>query len=189
MSVEPVVLTAINNGRTLTEEGKQAFAYELALGYFLDEELRRRFKLQPSAFESYRKSEEIADLVLLKKREIDESDFALKVHARRAVRLSLDEYFKIVRDPEAPAKTRMEAGKQIREIAAGVDRAVKDTGDDTEGAVIIKTNLSMDGMKGTYAITAAEIEEQVNENAELSAAALTPADEIAALIGAHDGSA
>ena len=176
----------INNGRTLTDEGKQQFAYELALGYFADDDLRRRFKLQPSVYATYRASDEIADLVLVKRREIDESDFALKVHARRAARIALDEYLTIVRDPEAPAKTRMEAGRQIREIASGVDKAVKDSGEGGEGPVIIKTNLSLEGAKGVYAITAAEISAQVEENTKLVAERVARDDlhdEIAALIG------
>lgn len=172
-----------NHGRTLTAEGKQQFAYELALGYFAMDEMRRRFKLSPQAFDAYVESDEIRDLVLQKKREIDESDFALKVHARRAARLALDEYVKIVQDADAPAKTRMEAGRQIREIASGVDKAVKDGDTDEGGAVIIKTNLTMEGAKGVYAITAEEISAQVEENTKLAQEALTPADEIAALIG------
>lgn len=174
-------LTATNNGRTLTQEAKEQFAYEIALGYFDVEQLRRRFKLQPQAFEAYCHSEEIADMVTLKKREIDESDNALKIHARRAARIVLEESIKLVRDPEASARTRMDAGKQIREIAAGVDKAVlKREGDsEGEGPMIIKTNLDLEGAKGVYAITAQEIAEQTTEHE-------TDEDEINSLLGDFD---
>jgi len=156
---------ASNHGRTLSDEEKEQFAYEIALGYFDEDQLRRRFKLQPTAFALYCNSEEIHDLVLMKKREVDESDFALKVHARRAARVALEEYIKLVQDKEAPAKTRMEAGKQIREIAAGVDKAVLGGkgGADEGGAVIIRTNLDLEGAKGVYAVSAADIREQMKD--------------------------
>lgn len=179
---------AKNDGRTLTEEEKQQFAYELALGYFDDEELRRRFKLQPAPFAMYKASDAIQLLVLEKQRELDESDFALKVHARRAARVALSEYINIVKDPEAPAKTRMEAGKQIREIARGVDKDALQ-GDTGEGMLILKTNLDLEGAKGVYAITAEEIQEQHEENERLLGEATEMAEndqrdaEIAALIG------
>lgn len=154
---------ASNNGRTLSDEEKDQFAYECALGYFDEEQMRRRFKLAPAAFVMYCNSDEIRDLVLLKKREIDESDFALKVHARRAARIVLDENIKLLQDKEAPAKTRIEAGKQIREIAAGVDKAVLKGGGDEGGAVIIRTNLDLEGAKGVYAVSAADIREQMKD--------------------------
>lgn len=159
-----------NDGRTLTDEGKDAFAYEVALGYFSDEEMRRRFKLRPSAYEVILASEEVQDLILDKKRELDESDFALRVHARRAARVALEQCILIVKDEEAPARTRMDASKQIREIASGVDKDVlRGGGDAGEGAIIIKTNLGLEDTSGVYAITAAEISEQVEENDRIRA--------------------
>ena len=65
---------AINGGRTLTDEEKPEFAYELALGYFDDEGLRLKFGLAPAALEKWKANEEIKRLVLLAQREIDESD-------------------------------------------------------------------------------------------------------------------
>lgn len=177
---------ASNNGRTLSDEEKEQFAYEIALGYFDEDQLRRRFKLAPAAFVMYCNSEEVHDLVLSKKREVDESDFALKVHARRAARVALEEYIKIVQDKEAPAKTRMEAGKQIREIASGVDKAALGGGAaDEGGAVIIRTNLDLEGAKGVYAVSAADIREQMKDRpAEISAVISAPLDpEIMALLG------
>jgi hypothetical protein len=175
---------SINNGRTLTDEEKQTFAYEIALGYFEDDELRRRFKLLPQSFALYKASEEINNLVLLKKREIDESDVALKIHARRAMRLMIDQYIGIVKDPEAPAKTRMEAGKQLRETAIGVDKQVLND-PETGGAVIIRTNLGMEGAKGVYTVTSQEIQEQLADNDRMARELHGNAaiDEIAALIG------
>ncbi len=171
---------AKNDGRTLTIEQKDALAYEIALGYFEADELRRKFKLQPHAFMNYITSEEIKDLVMLKKREIDESDFALKVHARRAARTALDEYIKIVKDGEAPVKSRIEAGRQIREIAEGVDRAVGAS--EEGGMVIVKTNLDLDGAKGVYVVTAEEVSEQMAENLQLAKESAGDA-ELDALLG------
>jgi hypothetical protein len=175
---------AINNGRTLTDDEKKQFAYEIALGYFEDDELRRRFKLQPGPFADYKVSEEINNLVLLARREIDESDVALKIHARRAMRMMIDQYVAIVRDPEAPAKTRMEAGKQLRETAIGVDKQVLND-PESGGAVIIRTNLGMEGAKGVYTVTSKEIQDQLEENDRMARElhGNDAIDEIAALIG------
>ena len=156
-----------NGGRTLSAEEKQQFAYELALGYFADDDLRRKFKLIPTAFEMYKASEEIADMVLAEKRKIDESDFALKLIARRAAREVLESNLRIMRDPDAPAKTRITAGQQIRDFAEGVDKAALRDPENTGGAVIIRTNLNMEGQKGVYQVTAREIDEQVAENRAL----------------------
>lgn len=162
---------AINGGRTLPDEAKQEFAYELALGYFNDEELRRKFKLIPTSFEMYKASDEIALLVQSEKRKIDESDVALKLMARRAAREVLESNIKILRDPDAPAKTRMAAGQQIRDFAEGVDKAALRDPENTGGAVIIHTNLNMEGAKGVYTVTAREIDEQQAENREIANAA------------------
>ena len=157
-----------SKGRTLTAEEKDQFAYEVALGYFTDDELRRRFKLQPAAYDYIKGSASMQLRILDKLRVLDESDFALKVHARRAARVALGEYIKIVKDDEAPAKTRMEAGRQIREIARGVDKDVL-AADVSEGMLVLKTNLDLEGAKGVYAITADEIETQLEENDRLKA--------------------
>lgn len=182
------IATAISGGRTLTKEGKEQFAYELALGYFDAESLRRRFKLIPAAFAKYIQDEEMIALVSAKKREIDESDFALKLLARRAARAMLEMNLGIARDPEAPAKTRMEASKLIREMAQGVDkRDLKDTIDPTEKPVVIRTNLDVEGAKGVYAITSKDIDEQMKKNEAERAASEREADdidpELAALLG------
>ena len=162
--------TATSGGRTLDEAGKKELAYEIALGYFNDDELRRKFKLIPSALTMYKASEEIALLVQEEKRKIDESDFALKLIARRATREVLESNLKIMRDADAPAKTRMAAGMQIRELAEGVDRVALKDGENTGGAIIIKTNLAMEGQKGVYQVTAKEIDDQLAENQRLIAA-------------------
>lgn len=163
-------IEATNGGRTLSTEGKRAFAYELALGYYNPDELRRRFKLLPGTMAVFMESEEIMALKLEEQRKIDESDFALKLIARRATREVLESNIKIMRDPDATAKIRMTAGQQIRELAEGVDRAALKDVENTGGAVIIKTNLAMEGQKGVYQVTASEIEEQITENRELQAA-------------------
>lgn len=162
-------IEATNGGRTLTPEGKRAFAYELALGYYTDDELRRRFKLIPVSFEMYKQSDEIATIRLEEQRKIDESDHALKLIARRATRTVLEENIKLLRDPDANAKTRMAAGAQIRELAEGVDRVALKDATNTGGAVIIHTNLAMEGQKGVYQVTAREIDEQLEENRRLQA--------------------
>lgn len=186
MSDAPPILEATNGGRTLTPEGKRAFAYELALGYYSDDELRRKFKLIPGAFAMYAQSDEIALMRLEETRKIDESDYALKLIARRATRTVLEENIKMLRDPDAPAKTRMAAGSQIRELAEGVDRAALKDVENTGGAVIIKTNLAMEGQKGVYQVTAKEIDEQLAENDELKrrvSEQVAADDELMALIG------
>lgn len=181
MSDTPII-EAINGGRTLTTDGKRAFAYELALGYYTDDELRRKFKLIPGSFSMYMASEEIALLRLDEQRKIDESDHALKLIARRATRTVLEENIKLLRDPDANAKTRMAAGAQIRELAEGVDRVALKDASNTGGAVIIKTNLAMEGQKGVYQVTAAEIDTQVEENRRLQAEQVAD-NELMALIG------
>lgn len=158
---------ASSGGRTLDAEGKQQLAYEIALGYFNDDELRRKFKLIPSALAMYQGSEEILALVQDERRKIDSSDEALKLMARRAAREVLESNIKILRDPDAPAKTRMAAGQQIRDFAEGVDRAALKDPENTGGAVIIATNLAMEGAKGVYQVTAREIDEQLAENRKL----------------------
>ena len=163
-----IEITATHFRRTLTEEEKDAFAYEVALGYFEPEELRKIFKLLPEGFNQYMASDEMATRIALKKREIDESPNALRILARRAARKAVEANAKLVEDPDAPAKTRMEAGRQLREFAVVADRESLAKGDADEGAVIIRTNLDMGNAKGVYTITAAEIEEQEAENAELS---------------------
>ena len=171
MSDEPTtIIEATNGGRTLSAEGKRAFAYELALGYYTDDELRRKFKLIPQSFNQYKASDEIAGLRLDEQRKIDESDFALKLIARRATRTVLEENIKMMKDPDAPAKTRMAAGAQIRELAEGVDRVALKDATASGGAVIIHTNLAMEGQKGVYQVTASEIDAQLAENRELQAA-------------------
>lgn len=177
---------AINGGRQLTDDEVDKFAYEIALGYYTDEELRQHFKLIPSSFDTWKSSSRVQSLLLVKRREIDESDAALKIHARRAMRKSIDEYIKIVEDKEAPAKTRMEAGRQLREIAAGVDKAaLSDPTNTGERPVIIKTNLDLKGAKGVYVITAKEIEDQAEEAKilERERHGDNVMDEIASLIG------
>ena len=179
-----------NGGRTLTDDEKRAFAYEVALGYYNDEELRRKFKLQPTSFTMYKASTEIADMVIEEKRKIDESDYALKLIARRATREVLESNLKLMRDPDSPAKTRMAAGAQIRELAEGVDRAALKDSENTGGAVIIRTNLSMEGQKGVYQITAKEVETQLAENRALQAQVTADAErdaELLALIGETNG--
>ena len=181
-------LRATNGGRTLSDAAKEQFAYELALGYFSPEELRQRFGLKPSAFDVYLASPAISDLVLIKRRELDESDFALRIHARRAARVALEECIKIVKDPDASAKMRMDAGRQIREIAEGVDKPLKDGAAAGEGMLILKTNLTLEGAKGVYTITANEIDEQLAENdaareAQAAAAGESVDDQIMRLLG------
>lgn len=176
---------SMNGGRTLSAEEKQQFAYELALGYFSDDELRRKFKLIPTAFSMYKASEEIADLVMIEKRKIDESDFALKLIARRATREVLENNLKIMRDADAPAKTRMAAGAAIRDLAEGVDKAALKDPENTGGAVIIRTNLNMEGAKGVYQVTAKEIDEQLAENRKIQAEAASKAADEAATEAAN----
>jgi hypothetical protein len=179
------ILEATNGGRTLTPEGKRAFAYELALGYYTEDELRRKFKLIPVSFAMYLASEEIANLRLEEQRKIDESDHALKLIARRATRTVLEENIKLLRDPDANAKTRMAAGAQIRELAEGVDRVALKDATNTGGAIIIHTNLSMEGQKGVYQVTAKEIDSQLEENRKLQAEQVATDDELMALIGSN----
>jgi hypothetical protein len=170
VSDAPPILVATGGGRTLGPEAKREFAYELALGYYTDDELRRKFKLIPTAFAMYKASEEIALMKLDEQRKIDESDHALKLIARRATRTVLEENIKLLRDPDANAKTRMAAGAQIRELAEGVDRVALKDATASGGAVIIHTNLAMEGQKGVYQVTAKEIDAQLAENRELAAA-------------------
>lgn len=173
--------------RTLTEAEKDKFAYELALGYYTTDELRHVFKLLTEGLKNYLESEEMKTRVMKHKRLIDESPDALRIHARRAARLAIDEYAKLVKDPDAPAKTRMEAGRQLREYAMVADReALEDPNAGT--AVIIRTNLDMASAKGVYTIRAEDIEAQEAENERLAAATEKP-DDFADLLGATDGEA
>lgn len=149
--------------KTLSEEEKERFAYELALGYYELEELRRVFKLLRENFNQYLESEDIKTRVMLHRRQIDESPDALRIHARRAARIAIEEYAKLVKDPDAPAKTRMEAGRQLREYAMIADKEAIEQGG--EGPIIIRTNLDMDA-KGVYQIKAEDIEQQVDEAKE-----------------------
>lgn len=164
--------------KSLSAEEKERFAYELALGYFEPEELRHQFKLLPEGFNQYMVSDEIKTLTAAKRREIDESDAALRIHARRAARIAIDELANLVKDKEAPAKTRMEAGRQLREYATVADKKVLDDPNAGEGAVIIKTNLDMKSARGVYTITSEEIQEQVAENL-----ALATSDDFGDLLG------
>jgi cytochrome c1 len=172
--------------KVLSEDEKEKFTYELALGYYELEELRQVFKLLRENFNSYLASEDMKRRVAMKRRVIDESPDALRIHARRAARVAIDEYAKLVKDPDAPAKTRMEAGRQLREYAMVADKeALEDP--NSGGAVYIKTNLDMVNAKGVYKITAEEIDEQIAENerlAEESGAEQPEVDDFADLLGA-----
>lgn len=151
-----------NNRRTLTDEEKDEFAHELALGYFDDEGLCMRFELTPGALEVYKMSPQIQRLVLIKQREIDESDAAIRIHARRAARVAIQDLVMLVRDEDAPAKTRMQAGRELREYATVVDKqALEQPGGD--GPLVIKTNLSIDKADGVYALTARDVDEQMSK--------------------------
>lgn len=151
-----------NYRKALTEDEKEMFAYELALGYYTPDELRHIFKIINENFNNYMASEDMRFRVLRKKREIDESPDALRIHARRAARVAIEELGKLVQDEEAPAKTRMEAGKQLREYAMIADKEAL-TDPDGGGAVIIKTNLDLQTANGVYAISAQEVDEQEAE--------------------------
>lgn len=163
---------ATNGGRTLTADEKEEFAYELALGYFDDEGLRLRFGLLPSALETYKASEDIKRMVLLKQREIDESDEAMRIHARRAARVAISDMAALVQDEDAPAKVRMDASRQLREFATIVDKNAIDEGG--EGPLYIKTNLDLGAANGVYAVTARDVDEQMDE---------PPADDFSDLLG------
>lgn len=167
---------------TLLEPEKERFAYELALGYYEPEELRQVFKLLKDNFKAYLESEDIKLRVMRHRRVIDESPDALRIHARRAARIAIEEYAKLVKDPDAPAKTRMEAGRQLREYAMVADKEAIEQGG--EGPTIIKTNLDLQGAKGVYQIKAEDIERQEAENAALAA---EQGEDFADLLGANDG--
>ena len=151
-----------NAGRTLDADDKKQLAYELALGYFDDDGLRLKFKLTPAALVDYKTREEIQRLVLIAQREIDESPQAIRIHARRAARVAIQELVTLVEDKDATAKTRMDASRQLREYATVVDKtAIKSGG---ELPIIIKTNLDLDNAQGVYAVVAAEVEEEVADD-------------------------
>jgi len=145
---------------TLADEEKETLAHELALGYYTNDELRHVFKLHPSAMTLYLESEGFAARVAQAKRKIDESDQALRIHARKAARVAIDELAALVKDKDAPAKTRMEAGRQLREYAFGADRNVLPAAAAGEGAIYIESNLDFGEQKGVYSLTAKEIAEQ-----------------------------
>lgn len=142
--------------RKLTDDEKQIFASEIALGYFEPEELRKIFKLLPEGFNYLMAGVEMQNLISIKRREIDGSPDALRIHARRAARLAIDQLGKIVCDAEAPAKTRMAAGKELRDYAMVADKEALEGG--SNEAVIIKTNLDLKDARGVYQVTAAEID-------------------------------
>lgn len=164
-----IEITAEKFRKTLTDEEKDAFAYEMALGYFEPEQLRKVFKLLREGFDMYMASEAMQTAIAVKQRQIDESPNALRILARRAARKAVEANAKLVEDPDAPAKTRMEAGRQLREYAVVADKEAIAKGGDEDGAVIIRTNLDMGEAKGVYTISAAEVEEQEAEIAELEA--------------------
>lgn len=154
--------------KTLTDDEKDAFAYEMALGYFEPEELRKVFKLLPEGFKAYIESDEMQTRIAVKRREIDESPNALRILARRAARKAVEANAKLVEDPDAPARTRMEAGRQLREYAVVADKdALKKGSAAEEGPIIIRTNLDLASARGVYSVTAEEVEEQEAENREL----------------------
>jgi len=168
--------------RTLDAEEKEKFAYELALGYYTEDELRHVFKLLPLNFAHYTASEEIRRLAMVKRREIDESDQAVRIHARRAARVAIDQNAKLVQDDDAPARVRMAASKELREFAIVADKAaIEVTGD---GPIIIRTNLDLKTAQGVYTIRREEVEEQLAENARMIAeAAAEKAEDFSDLLG------
>lgn len=166
--------------RTLTAEEKEKFAYEIALGYYTPDELRHAFKLLPQAFGLYIASDEIKQLVIVQRRAIDESDQAMRIHARKAARVAIEQNVKLVSDPDAPARTRMAASKELREFASVVDKAALAT--DGEGPIIIRTNLDLKAARGVYTISREEVDAQVAEN-ERAAAEAEVADDFADLLG------
>lgn len=151
--------------RKLTDDEKQVFAHEIALGYFEPEELRKIFKLLPEGFSYLMGSVEMQNLISVKRREIDGSPDALRIHARRAARLAIEQLGNIVKDAEAPAKTRMAAGKELRDYAMVADKEALESG--SSEAVIIKTNLDLKDARGVYAITAADIQEDDEDWSDL----------------------
>lgn len=154
--------------RTLSEEEKDKFAYELALGYYDRNQLRHVFKLLPQPFEEYCTNEAIQARVMEKQRQIDESDAALRIHARKAARIAINEFADLVKDEDASAKTRMDAGRQLREFAFAADKgALERPGDpNADKPSIIKTNLEMgEEARGTYQIKAEDIEAHEAEQA------------------------
>ena len=149
-----------NAGRTLNAEDKEKFAYEVALGYFDDDQLRLKFQLTPTAVQMYKESEEICRMVLIEQRKIDESDQAMRIHARKAARVAIAELVSLVEDKDATAKTRMDASRQLREYATVVDKqAIEHSG---EGAIYIHTNLDLDNARGVYAVVAEDVEEEMD---------------------------
>jgi hypothetical protein len=172
--------------KTITDAEKDKFARELALGYYEPEELRHVMKIVPEGFKALMTSEDIRVRVLKHRREIDESPDALRIHARKAARIAIEKLAELIEDKEAPAKTRMEAGRQLREYAMVADKeALADP--NAGGPTIIKTNLDLVGAKGVYTITAEEIAEQVEENDKLVRE--IHGDDFADLLGVADGEA
>lgn len=148
--------------RTISEGEKERLAYELALGYYQHEELRHVMKILREGWDALMESDDFKTRVVKKRREIDESPDALRIHARRAARVAIDKLAELVSDEEAPAKTRMEAGRQLREYAMVADKeAIEDP--NAGGATIIRTNLDMKSARGVYAISAEDIEEQAED--------------------------
>lgn len=150
--------------RTLSDEEKEQFAYELALGYFDDEGLCTRFDILPSYLPTLKDMKVIRRLVIKKKREIDESDQAIRILARRAARIAIENAAKIIEDEDAPAKTRMEAGRQLREFAVVADKKALEEGGD--GVIYLESNLSLKSTDGVYAITAKDVEDAENSEAD-----------------------
>lgn len=153
--------------RYLTDEEKEKFAYELALGYYTNDELRHVFKLYPINCQEYLESDEIKRLVMMKRREIDESDQAVRIHARRAARAAIDQNVALVKDADAPARVRMAASKEIRDFAVVADKKAID--EPIDGPIIIRTNLDLKDASGVYTVTRREIDQQIAENAKLEA--------------------
>ncbi len=150
-----------NHGRTLDDDDKKKFAYEVALGYFDDEGLRLKFKLQPHAVAEYKEREEIQRMVLIERRVIDESPEALRILARKAARVAIEQMTLLVEDTDATAKTRMDASRQLREYATVVDKnAIAGGGE--EGPIYIETNLDMDNARGVYAVVAEDVVEEMD---------------------------
>lgn len=167
LPVKPPDSRPLRYRRFLTNAEKDKLAYELALGYFQHDELRHVMKVTPDGWAALMKSVEMKIRVLEFKRAIDESPDALRIHARRAARLAIDEYARIVQDSEMPVKVRMEAGRQLREYAMVADKDALSSQDD-QGATIIKTNLDLkDATKGVYQIKARDLTEPTEEFLDL----------------------
>lgn len=135
----------------------EALVEEVALGYFKEDELAKRFQTTLEVITQIIEHEQFQADMLKKRRELDETDLPMRTLARRKIRDSIDDMRAVIESAESQ-QARIKAFDQLRQTAGMGDRR---EGGGGEGVSLqINTNLDVKkGDEGHYVIEATPVKE------------------------------